>query len=90
MPVVVPRLATMIASAALESDEYAGGNRTELDSHANMAVVGRESVIYDDTGQTYTVNPFTESAGKLEKVPIVDVAVAYDCPFQAKTYILLM
>ena len=63
MPVVVPRLATMIASAALESDEHAGGNQTELDSHANMAVVGRESVIYDDTGQTCTVNAFTKSAG---------------------------
>ena len=85
MPVVVPRLATMIAPAILESDEHEGGNRTELDSHANMAVAGKESVMYDDTGQTCTVNAFTESTGKLERVPIVDVAVAYDCPFQAKT-----
>ena len=101
MPVIIPRLSTLIASASLESDELiasaslesdenTGGNRTELDSHANMAVVGRESVVFDDTGQTCTVNAFTESAGKLEKVPIVDVAIAYDCPLQAKTYILLM
>ena len=90
MPVTIPRLSTLIASASLESDENTGGNRTELDSHANMAVVGRERVALDDTGQTCTANAFTESAGKLEKVPIVDVAVAYDCPFQAKTYILLL
>ena len=90
MTVVAPRLATLIASKTLESEENTGGNRTELDSHANMAVVGSESVIFDDTGQTCKVNAFTESAGKLENVPIVDVAVAYDCPFQAKTYILLM
>ena len=89
-PVNIPRLSTLIASASLEPSGFTGGNRTELDSHANMAVVGRECVVFDDTGQTCTVNAFTESAGKLDKVPIVDVAVAYDCPFQSKTYILLM
>ena len=87
MPVFIPPLSTLIASASLESDNNTGGNRTELDSHANMAVVGRECVVFDNTGQTCTVNAFTESAGKLEKVPLVDVAVAYDCPFQTKTYI---
>ena len=89
-PVNIPRLSTLIASEPLEPSGFTGGNRTELDSNANMAVVGRECVVFDDTGQTCTVNAFTESAGKLDKVPIVDVAVAYDCPFQSKTYILLM
>ena len=32
--------------------------RTELDSHANMVVVGKNSTIFDDTGKTCTVNAF--------------------------------
>ena len=55
-----------------------------------MVVVGNDCTIFDDTGQTCTVNAFSESAGCLEKVLIVDAVVAYDCPFQAKTYLLMM
>ena len=42
--------------------------RTELDSHANMAVIGRHSIVFDDTGLRCTVNAFSKSAGKLERV----------------------
>ena len=31
-------------------------SRTELDSHANMVVVGKHCVILDDMGKTYIVN----------------------------------
>ena len=46
-------------------------------------------MIFDITGLTCTVNAFTESAGKLKKVPIVDTVVAYNCPYLAKTFVLL-
>jgi hypothetical protein len=35
------------------------GSRTELDSHANMPVVGRHAYIILDTGRVADVSPFT-------------------------------
>ena len=55
-----------------------------------MVVVGQNATIFDKTGKTCTVNMFSESAGKLEQIPIVDVVVAYDCSYKAKVYLLLM
>ena len=34
-------------------------SRTELDSHANMPVVGRHSYVISDTGRIAVANPFT-------------------------------
>ena len=60
-------------------------SRTELDSHANMVVVGKNCTIFDNTQQKCTVNSFSKETGTLEDVPIIDAVVAYDCPFKAKT-----
>ena len=63
---------------------------TELDSHANMVVLGRNSFIFESTGKTCNVKPFSEEIGVAEDVPIVDGAIAYDDPITGKTYILLV
>ena len=64
--------------------------RSELDSHANMVLLGRHSFIFDSQpGRTCDVQPFDPSIGTATKVPIVDGALAYDCPFSQKTYILI-
>ena len=55
-----------------------------------MVVVGSQCVVFDDTKKTCTVISFSESAGKLDNIKIVDVVVAYDCPYQSKTFFLLM
>ena len=55
-----------------------------------MVVVGSNCTVFDTTGKFCTVNSFTESAGKLDRVPIVDAVVAYDCPYTSKVYLLLM
>ena len=34
-------------------------SRTELDSHANMPVMGRDALVVSDTGRVMEVNPFT-------------------------------
>ena len=65
-------------------------SQTELDSHVNMVVVGKHYMIFDDTGKTCTVNSFSKSAGKIDNVSIVDAVIAYDCPYQSKTYLLLL
>ena len=61
---------------------------TQLDSHANMAVVGDHATVFSRSGRKADVKPFSSDCSKLESVPIVDAAVAYDCPRSMKTYIL--
>jgi hypothetical protein len=76
----------------------AGGNqhithdkpRSELDSHANMIVLGKHSFIFESTGRTCTVEPFTTDLGTAENVPIVDGAIAYECPYTHQVYILII
>ena len=63
---------------------------TDLDSHANMMVVGKQATIIQYSGRTVEVNPFADVCKKVENVPIVDAAIAYDCPYTMKTYILIM
>ena len=63
---------------------------TELDSHANMVVLGKNSFIFESSGKTCNVKPFTDEIGIAENVPIVDGAIAYDDSKTGKTYILLV
>ena len=83
----VGRSASLIASAR---SDIITESRSELDNHTNMMVAGSQCVVFDDTKKTCTVNSFSESAGKLDNIKIVDVVVAYDCPYQSKTFLLLM
>ena len=64
--------------------------RSELDSHANMVVLGKNSYIFDGVPlRTCDVLPFDPSLGISKSVPIVDGALAYDCPFTLKTFVLI-
>ena len=65
-------------------------NKSELDSHANMIVLGKECFIFESTGKTCNVQPFSDELGVASDVPIVDAALAYDCPFTNYTYILIV
>ena len=51
---------------------------TQLDSHANMVVVGGHATVFGKSGKSCDVRPFSSDCHKLESVPIVDAAVAYD------------
>ena len=64
--------------------------RTELDSHANMVVLGRQAYVFEKTGRTCNVRPFAQELGMAEGVPIVDGAIAYDCPYSNQTFILII
>ena len=63
-------------------------SRTELDSHANMPVIGRHSVIVNDTGRSVDVNPFSPDYQAMS-VRIVDAVVRYDCPYDGISYLLM-
>ena len=54
-----------------------------------MVVLGRNAFVFESTGQTCNVQPFTSDLGIASNVPIVDGAIAYDCPQTSQTYILI-
>ena len=64
--------------------------RTELDSHANMVVLGSECFVFDNIlDQTCDVEPFDPTIGTAKRVPIVDAALAYDIKLISLCYEML-
>ena len=55
-----------------------------------MVVVGKDCFIFESTGKTCNVEPFTADLGVATNIPIVDADLAYDCPFTHETYILII
>jgi hypothetical protein len=74
-------LATIMATdgdlALNEEDMKAEQSKTELESHANMPVVGRHAFIISDTGRVAGVNALTPDYGPMQ-LSIVDAAIQYD------------
>ena len=64
-------------------------SRMELDSHANMPVVGKHAYIIAKTGKKVDVSPFTPDYKPLT-VPLVDATVKYNNPYNGKSYILVL
>ena len=65
--------------------------RTELDSHANMVVLGKNCFIFDRVeGRYCEVAPYDPSIGTVKKVPVVDALIAYDCPYSHESYLLIV
>ena len=77
-------------TSAAESTVNLNINKCELDSHANMIVLGKDCFIFETTGKTCNVEPFSAELGIAQNIPIVDAALAYDCPFTHETYILII
>ena len=63
--------------------------RTELDSHANMPLVGKHAYIIAETGKMVDVSPFTPDYKPLT-VPLVDATIKYDNPYNGKSCILVL
>ena len=80
------KLVTALDDLEMNTNEK---SRAELDSHANMAVIGKHAYILAETGKTVEVNPFTPTY-KLFKAPIVDAALQYDSPYDGKSYNLVV
>ena len=64
-------------------------SRTELDSHANMPVIGRNAYILSKTGETVDVAPFTPDYKPIS-VELVDAALKYECPYSGEVKILII
>ena len=51
----------------------------QLDSHANMVVLGKNCFVFDRVnGRTCEVESFDKNLGTLKSVPVVDAAISYD------------
>ena len=88
------RIAAHIATTKSEdqmsvSSEERVESRTDFDTHANMPVCGRHSLVVGDTGKTVDVSPFTPDY-KSMCVPLVDAVVQYDCPYTLQSQLLLI
>ena len=89
--------ATIVAAAVItdKNDEMRidgeklGSTRTELDSHANMPVVGHHAYIINYSGQKVNVRPFTPQYKSME-AELVDAALLYECPYKGKMHILVI
>ena len=64
--------------------------KSELESHANMVVLGKDCFIFESTGKTCNVEHFNADLGVATNITIVDVALAYECPYTNETYILII
>ena len=51
------------------ADTFSAYPRSELDSHANMVVLGKHAFIFESSGRTCNVRPFSEELGIAENVP---------------------
>lgn len=76
-----------IESTTSEAETYPN---SELDSHANMVVLGKYCFVFEWSDLTCSVKPFSETLGKVTHVPIVDAAIAYECPYTYEVYILMI
>ena len=63
---------------------------SELDSHANMVVLGQHCYIISSSGIHAEVNKFAIEVGRMKSVTIVAAAIVYDCPYSMKTYLLIV
>ena len=99
VPLVVPnsilqaRISSYVSIYATEvggKDDDNDASTTELDSHANMIVVGAQATIIQRSGHSAEGRAFSKECTKLKKIPIVDAVIHYDCPYGMKTCLLIV
>ena len=64
-------------------------SQTELDSHANMPVVGSNACVIANTGKQVEVHPFTPDYQSMS-VKMVDAVVQYVDPYTGESYIFVL
>ena len=64
-------------------------SRTQLDSRANMPVIGKNAYILSKIGETVDVAPFTPDYKPIG-VELVDAALKYECPYSGEVKILII
>jgi hypothetical protein len=73
-----------------ETRTYNTEHPTNLDSHANKCVVGKNALIVHILNKKVNVTGFDPSLGKVKDLDLVLAALAYDCPEMGETVILMI
>ena len=63
-------------------------SRTELDSHADVTVVGKNVLVLTDFNRPVTVTGYNPASPSLPNVKTVGAVVAYDDPMTGQTIML--
>ena len=82
-------VASMEVDMEIDGQEIWKESRTELDSHANKPVVGREALVVKQSGKMVEVSPFTPDYKPI-KVEVGNAVVQYDSPLDGKEYMLVI
>ena len=80
----------LVAALEMNDEDTSMESRTELDSHADSPVIGRNAKIISYNGQSASVTGFTKDLGKCLSVPIVSAAIAYTDEDSGETVVLLV
>jgi hypothetical protein len=73
-----------------ETHSDATEHPTDLDSHADTCVVGKNALIVHLLNKKVNVTGFDPSLGKVKDLDLVSAALAYDCPATGETVILII
>ena len=89
--IVSSALADTELAIEVEDDDNSGLTmELHLDSHASMPVLGKGCRIVSVSQFRAEVSAFADKVGKLHKVPIVDAALLYQCPYSSEKYLLVV
>ena len=55
-----------------------------------MVVLRSHSFVFESAGRTFNVQPFSSNLGMAKYFPIVDGALACDCPCTGKVFVLVI
>jgi hypothetical protein len=69
--------------------EHTGGDRCELDSHADTIVAGDNMALLEATGETVNITPFSDEYVPLENIPVATCGTAYDDPATGEVLLLV-
>ena len=75
-----------MAVAELQVEEHP----TDMDSHADTCVVGKNALIVHKLDKQVNVTGFDPSQGKVKNLDLVSAALAYDCPTTGEATILMV
>ena len=67
-PCIYDRIVSVTAAGS-GNDSFSDSPKNELDSHANMVVLGKHSFIFEKTGRTCAVQPHDPSLGSAQNAP---------------------
>ena len=74
-------ISDLVAALSNSSDAPLDDPKSELDSHANMIVLGKYLFFFEWSSKSCTVNSFNDCLGSVRDVPIINADTAYDCPY---------